>query len=366
MIRLTSILFFVTCSLSFSYGQQITLVTALQDSVQETSGLIYLNGRLITHNDSGGGAILHELDSISGNVTRSVVIENATNTDWEDLCYDSTYIYIADFGNNHGNRINLRVYRLLISDYFTTPNDTVTADTILFSYANQTNFTPSLFATNFDAETLISYGDSLFIFTKNWVNNWTDIYVLPKTPGTYQAEKIDSIDAQGLITGGIYNTLSHTILLSGYISTNPFIVEVSNFTSTHFSDGTINRYMITPPLGGSTQIEGIARSQDNQYYLTAEMTFNGAPALYRLNRPSLNIDAIGLNTPRIYPNPSTSFVQLKGLNFSVVEIYDALGRLQKTAHDQSIWIEGLAKGTYFLVAKNTLGKTIFTEKMIIQ
>ena len=71
---------------SLCLGQQLTLVTTLQDSVDETSGLINLDGTLITHNDSGGQPVLYELDSVSGNVTRSVTIENATNTDWEDIC----------------------------------------------------------------------------------------------------------------------------------------------------------------------------------------------------------------------------------------------------------------------------------------
>ena len=365
-MKLISSLFFVLFLSSLSHGQQITLITALQDSVQETSGLIYLNGKLITHNDSGGGPILHELDSISGNVIRSVVIENATNIDWEDLCYDSTYIYIADMGNNTGDRTDLKIYRLLISDYLTTPNDTLTADTILFSYLDQTNFTPSLFSTNFDAETLISYNDSLFLFTKNWGDNWTSIYTLPKTPGTYQIEKIDSIDVQGLVTGGTYDALSQTILLSGHISTNPFIVELSDFTSTNFSTGTMNRYMITPPLGGSAQIEGITCFQDNQYYLTAEKNFNGAPALYRLNRPSLNVDVVNPKTARIYPNPTSSFIQLKGLYFSVIEIYDALGVLHKTSNSSLIWVSDLTKGNYLLIAKNATGKIVLSKKMIIQ
>ncbi|MCD4681234.1 MAG: hypothetical protein K8S00_12690, partial [Bacteroidales bacterium] len=69
-------------------GQQISSVTTLHDSIEETSGLIYLNHKLITHNDSGGEAALYEIDSISGNVVRKVFISNAKNTDWEDICYD--------------------------------------------------------------------------------------------------------------------------------------------------------------------------------------------------------------------------------------------------------------------------------------
>ena len=366
IMKLIYILFFVVFSSSLCHGQEITLLTTLQDSVEETSGLIYLNEKLITHNDSGGEPILYELDAASGNVIRSVIIENATNTDWEDICYDDTYIYIADFGNNSGARTDLKIYRLLISDYLTTPNDTVTVDTIVFSYLDQTDFTPSSFSTNFDAEAIISYNDSLFIFTKNWGDNWTNIYALPKTPGTYQIEKVDSIDVQGLITGGTYDDIENTILLSGYTFTDPFVVEISGFSSNNFSTGAINRFLLNAPFGSSIQIEGITYFQENQYYLTAEASFTGTSALYRLDQSTLDIDAIDPNTARIYPNPSSNFIELRGVDFSVVEIYDALGILRKTSDSQSIRISDLTKGIYFLVAKNSKGNKVFSKKMMIQ
>ena len=136
---------------------------------------------------------------------RKVIISNATNYDWEDICRDSTYIYIGDFGNV-GSRTDLKIYRLSVSSYLTTLNDTVTADTIQYSYSDQTDFTPDQFNTNYDAEALISYNDSLYIFTKNWGNYWTNIYALPKTPGTYQISKVDSLYSEGLVTGATYNS----------------------------------------------------------------------------------------------------------------------------------------------------------------
>jgi hypothetical protein len=117
---------------SLIYGQKITLLTALADSIKETSGLIYFDQKLITHNDSDGRPALYEIDSISGNVIRSVAVSNATNTHWEDICYDSTYLYIGDFGND----------------------------------GSRTDLSPNPFSTNFDAEALISYGDSPCIFSQ--------------------------------------------------------------------------------------------------------------------------------------------------------------------------------------------------------
>ena len=365
-MKLIYILFFVFTFSSLCHGQQISLVTTLESFIEESSGLIYLDGKLITHNDSGGNPTLYELDDVSGNITRSVVIENAANTDWEDLCHDDTYIYIADFGNNNGTRNDLKIYRLPISDYLTTPNDTVIADTINFSYLDQTNFTPSTFSTNFDAEAIISCNDSLFIFTKNWGNNWTNIYALPKTPGTYQIEKIDSIDVQGLITGGSYDDTENIVLLSGYTFAYPFVIEINGFTSNDFSDGTVNRYPLDTPSGSSIQIEGITHFQANEYYLTAEAHLSGNPSLYKLEQSTININALDLNKACIYPNPTSNYIELKGIDFSVVEIYDAAGILRKTSHSPSIQIADLTRGVYFLVAKDSKGKIIFSKKLMIQ
>ncbi len=81
--------------------------------IAETSGLVFFDNRLITHNDSGGMNALYEINTGTGNISRTVTIQNATNVDWEDICTDNDYIYIGDFGNNNGNRTNLKIYKVI-------------------------------------------------------------------------------------------------------------------------------------------------------------------------------------------------------------------------------------------------------------
>ena len=365
-MKLICALFFMIIFPLLVYGQQIIFLTALQDSIKETSGLIYLNQKLITHNDSEGEPALYELDSISGNVIRTVAISNATNIDWEDICYDSTYLYIGDFGND-GSRTDLKIYRLPISSYLTTVNDTVTADTIRFSYSDQTDFTPNPFSTNFDAEALISYNDSLYIFTKNWGDNRTNIYALPKTPGTYQISKVDSINSQGLVTGATYNSVSNTILLIGYTFVSPFIIEISNFTFNEFSSGTIERYLIPPPPDFSFQMESITSLNQNQYYITAEKFGTLKSALYRLDTDKLlGLESIEEITGLIYPNPTSNVVHIKYNDLSTVEIYDLQGVLQKISSSEQIYISDLKKGVYITIIKNSRGDKSATQKLIIK
>ena len=92
--------------------QNITEVTDLNDDLSETSGLLYVDGRIITHNDSQGLNNLYEINKNTGNISRTVTIKGATNVDWEDLCQDGEYIYNGDFGNNKGSRTDLKIYKL--------------------------------------------------------------------------------------------------------------------------------------------------------------------------------------------------------------------------------------------------------------
>jgi len=348
-MRLAGTLLLMTVLPLMAYGQELVFLTTLQESIRETSGLVYLDQKLITFNDSGGKPELYEIDSISGEIIRTVVISNATNVDWEDICFDSTYLYIGDFGNNMGSRTDLKIYRLLLSSYLTTANDTVTVDTIQFHYSDQTDFTPAQFSTNFDAEALISSKDSLYIFTKNWGNSWTNIYALPNTPGTYQISKVDSINSQGLVTGATYNSVSNTILLLGYTFVSPFIIEISNFTFNDFSNGTIKRYLIPPPPDYSIQMEGITSLNQNQYYITAEEFTPLKSALYRLNTDHFTgLESHEEIAGNIYPNPTSDFIHIKYDDLSMVEIYDLNGVLQKISSDEQVYISDLRDGVYIV------------------
>ncbi len=365
-MKIFYIIFFICFSTVLGYSQQISLVTPLQNSLNETSGLIYLNQKLITHNDSGGSPALYEIDTLTGNIDRTVIISNATNKDWEDIACDSSYIYVADFGNNNGNRTNLKIYRVSISDYFSTQNDTVSADIISYSYSDQTNFSSSQYTTNYDAEALISYNDSLYIFTKNWGNFRSNIYTLPKIPGTYQAHKIDSINSSGLITGATLNPFSNTILLSGYSLFSAFVMELSNFSTNNFSSATSNKISFPMPANYSYQTEGIATINYNQYFLSSESSSTGDCGLFIFNIDNfLYVESIIKSKGSIYPNPSSNSIHINQKNFALAEIYDINGILVKVSKINHISLLELNRGSYIILIKNDIGNLILREKLII-
>lgn len=334
-------------------SQQVDSVVTINSQLHENSGIVFIDGRVILHNDSAGEAALHELDTLTGDIARTVVIENAINTDWEDICNDSTYIYIGDIGNNNGNRTDLRIYRILISDFLNTPNDTVLADTIEFSYADQMNFDAAPYVTNFDAEALIAYEGNLYVFTKNWGNMRSNIYRLPNQPGTYSVARVDSIDPQCLITGATYNTFSNSILLSGHVLSF-FVIEISNFTAGIFSSGLINIHAVEQI--GSLQVEGIAAISEHQCFLSSEEQFTGSATLQRFLLPSAlgTVETDKYNRFAVYPNPVTNQLNIQGVGFKAAELFSMYGTLQLKSNRASMDVSHLAAGSYILNIKSQL------------
>lgn len=340
----------------------ITPVTVvnLSSDVEETSGLIYLNGRIITHNDSGDGPFLYEIDSTNGQVTRTVFIENAGQSDWEDICSDSDYIYAADFGNNNGTRTDLRIYRITIPDFLNS--DTVTADTISFNYADQTTFNSNPFFTNYDAEALVAFGDSLYIFSKSWSSQQANIYPVSKQPGTYTLTKSDSVPSQGLVTGAEINLSTGEVWLVGYGFFDQFLVRVENFQGGSLSNATVTRFDFQP--AGATQVEGICTLDPLNYYVTSESQ-NGNPAvLYRFTAP---IPVGGIKEPqgllRVWPNPAISKLHFCDC-VEWVELLDLNGRPLERSHE-TLDVQGLPAGTYLLRLWDATGKMVGTERIQI-
>lgn len=341
-------------------AQDLNALSILENSIEETSGLIYLDGRTITHNDSGGGALLFEVDEQTGKVTRQVAIANATNRDWEDIEQDGTYIYIGDFGNNNGSRKDLKIYRISKSDYL-NGDDTATAELIEFSYEDQTDFTSANMNTNFDAEALIAYEGLLYIFTKNWIDGRTHIYRLPKEPGTHSAVRIDEFNSDGLVTGATYNSISDRVILVGYSGISPFLTQLSGFSNGKFSNGSIIRTDLDVPGGISVQIEAIAFENATRHLLSSESNFLGDAGLMDISLSTLSVDDVsGLET-LIYPNPAREKLWIAvDSPLKRVEIYDYNGRLvlEKKVNSDSVSLDELPKGNYVIRLFNETGETV--------
>src|SRR5690606_20391972 len=92
----------------------------------------------------------------------------------------------------------------------------VLADTLSFLYADQTNFAAANQNNNFDAEAICVVGDSIWLFSKNWINQQTKRYVMPKVPGHYSLWPRDSFDVEFLVTAADYWDNTKELMLLGY------------------------------------------------------------------------------------------------------------------------------------------------------
>ena len=256
----------------------LSLVKDLAFEVSESSGLININGRLFTHNDSGDTARLYEISPSTGLVLRTVIINGADNIDWEDISSDETYVYIGDFGNNLGNRSDLKVYKLLKTDLL--EQLIVNAQIINFSYADQVNYTYPANTTPYDAEALIVVQNNLYIFSKNWETQISKVYKLSTTPGSYTLTSIGEHYFDVLITGASYEPSTNKISLIGYsnptnlnITFTSKLIVLEDFNTDDLFSAQITQHTISNSLS-TGQVESISFDTSTQFYITAE----GSPA----------------------------------------------------------------------------------------
>ena len=335
----------------------------LPDETKETSGLLFFDSKIITHNDSANQPNLYEIDSLTGNLLRVIHVNNATNIDWEDITEDENHIYIADIGNNNGNRTDLKIYKILKSDFKNSTS--VSAEIISFSYEDQTNFDSKPNGSNFDAESIVVCNNSILIFTKNWGDLKTNVYKTPLITGNYIAIKVSSANIDGLITGGVYN--DDRFFLTGYnTSLIPFLIYISPNRKPGediFFSG-FNKISLENELGQGSQLEGITNiGFTGNYYISREhftTTINGnqydfTQKLYEFHdetSPLLSFDENKLKKIIISPNPVTNKIKINtSLPFLNLEIYNSLGKKMDIPLIDTLKeldISDLEKGVYIL------------------
>ncbi len=243
---------------------------AMEEDMEETSGIIYSDGYIWTINDSGGEAEIYKIDKATGLVNQKVVILNGSNKDWEDITEDENFIYIGDFGNNDGNRKDLKIYKIDKKNITDKKKVTVEAEVIGISFKDQKSFENNDKNHNFDCEAMVSYGDSLILFSKNWGDYKTRMYKLPKTSGQYQLDPLSVFDADGLITGADYNSNLKKLVLIGYKEHVPFIFLINDFDGKSFSGKEIYRFNLFKMKGSQT--EGITWSVGETVLFSTEQT----------------------------------------------------------------------------------------------
>tara|TARA_B100000212_G_scaffold332954_1_gene301776 strand:- start:953 stop:1780 length:828 start_codon:yes stop_codon:yes gene_type:complete len=256
----------------FSCVEQVSIERQLLPlKINETSGLEYYGDNFLTHNDSGGKTILYEFNKGGKIVYEYTINDCGVNNDWEDITADNENIYVANSGNNYGTRQNLAV---LILD---KENDFECTGQIQFKYKNQVNF-ENRNRHPYDSEGIISVGDELILFSKDRENLMTELYSLPKIPGSYEIEPIHSYPVNSLITGADYNDKLKLVALVGYdFNWNQYFYKISNFNLSNMDQSVIEKFKI--PVG-KAQIEAVKIIDESSFWITSEDEGNGFPRLF--------------------------------------------------------------------------------------
>ena len=263
------------------------------------------------HNDGGDSAKLYLVDTL-GAIIRTVVVDQAQNMDWEDVTRDPQgRVYVGDIGNNNNTRQDLVIYRLPNLD--TVQGRHVTAATIRFYYPEQSSFPPADQARKYDAEALIYYRDSLYIFTKDRTSphqGYTWLYQIPADTGYPAARLLDSFATGQLswvfeVTAASLSPNQQQLVLLGANRVWLF----QNFTGSDFFGGSQQ----TLNLGTVTQKEAIGFADPYKVYISNENSFLGGPSLQELSLSNwVQLETLEVVTdPTVLPNPARDWVELR-------------------------------------------------------
>ena len=260
------------------YENAVILETiVLPKIINETSGLEILNEVFITHNDSGGEPSLYFFN-LNGEIINSITLEEESfweiyNNDWEDITADEDYIFIADTGNNFGNRDNLNIIKVKTTDFSIDSKIDIT-------YKDQETFIPRP-KHKYDAEALFLIEDKIAVFSKDRSRLFTDLYLIDKEITSKQVlESKITYNVNSLITGGDYNKDMSLLALVSYNSKgSQFLILFEDFNLKNLAEKKFRKFKI--PLDRA-QIEAIKIIDSKTFWITSEDEGSGSPYMYKV------------------------------------------------------------------------------------
>ena len=257
---------------------EIVSKIVLPKIINETSGLEFYNNNFITHNDSGGEPSLYVFNE-DGEIIETIELNKnpdfeIENNDWEDITNDNEYLFVADTGNNFGNRDNLNIIRV------SKGTDFMVDGIIEISYSDQESFFPRP-KHKYDAEAIIVIEDKIALFSKDRENLNTDLYLVDKNQNGSQILTSEvSYNVNTLITGGDYDEDRNLLALVSYNSNgNQYLLLFENFKLKNLENNTFKKFKI--PLE-QAQIEAVKIIDEKTFWVTSEDEGIGSPFMYKI------------------------------------------------------------------------------------
>ncbi|MFL5774504.1 MAG: hypothetical protein ACJ75F_15175 [Flavisolibacter sp.] len=274
-----------------AYGQGsnvFSLEKHLPKELKEISGVTKDGNALWAIADNSKNA-LYKLD-LSGNISQKYIVNNVDFINAEAVTNDQHYVYIGDVGDNAGTRPFRSIIRISKSDL--NNKNTVRGEEIRFTFPDE-GIIKKKKQNDFDCEAIMNFHDSIYLFTKRRDDGRTELYVLPKSPGSYVARSIGIFKVKGLITDAAVNPDGNEIAIIGYDEghTNPFIYVFNNFSGNNFFSGTHKRYELTANKKIGWQVESISYADNDSFFISCEKTADVPNTLYRISKSELALSS---------------------------------------------------------------------------
>jgi len=276
----------IACSGKSQQGSPLVVKKELVKELKEISGIITVDKNVWAITDKPHASV-YKLD-MQGNLVQEVDIKNIEATDVEAVTADNSFIYIGDLGDNIGDRGERKIIKVATNSIIPSGKKVeANGDVITFSFPGAVE-AESKKTNNYDCEAMLSFKDSLYVFTKDREDKETRLYAVPKVPGNYTARLIDSFDCGGLITDAAINPANNQVVLIGYHKGHryPFMIFFKNFKGDDFLSGEAKRIELADK-NWDWQLEGISITKDMLYF-TCEGTKEVPATFYGIKLNKIN------------------------------------------------------------------------------
>ncbi len=264
----------------------LDLKTELPKQAKEISGLVAVGQNLFAISDNPRQPIF-KMDK-KGNILQEIKLDGVKFEDLETITADDKYLYVGDTGDNDGKRETRQVYRIAQSAIGEKNKETVTGDTIVFSFPGETTVDKKK-QNEHDCEAMVYYKGFLYFFTKRRTDKDSEVFTIPAEPGKHVATSVGFIETNGMVTGASLNTAQTELAIIGYHKNHlyPFIMLLANFDGKTFGKGKMERIELADKKW-DWQLESIAIDSADMIYFACEETKEVTATIYGIHRSKIS------------------------------------------------------------------------------
>lgn len=264
-------------------NDELKVEFSLPKKLKEVSGIALSKDKqtIWAIEDQGNKNRVYGLD-MKGQQVADVLVENAENTDWEDITADTLgNIYIGDFGNNDNNRQDLAILKLDLQN--TGQKTTKAVQTTRFHYEGQTEFPPKKSNWLYDCEAFVEMNGNFYLFTKNRSKGFDGtflVFQVPNREGDFEAKLIGKLKLNGkysdaAITSAAINSTKDKIVLLSHKN----IHVLSGFKADDFNTAKIEKIS----LNHNSQKESVVFLNDKTLLIADEKDKDTGGKVYRFS-----------------------------------------------------------------------------------